>query len=193
MALMWEMMCNLGDPMSLRHPVTSSYGKCDVCMYLYMYKQKHVHTQRYTHTYITTIWHAISNATECFLLWVLRCMRTFTFMHTRTPTYTHTHTCTHTHTLRPLAQSMCVLLFWLGPCWGLLELFPRVDYLENVLYWSHFVAQQTRKHTNTHTLSLSQTHTHTHTHRHTQAHTYTHTHTHIHTHTHTRTHTHTHV
>ena len=45
MALLWKMICNLGDPMSLRHPVSTD---TEYVEYLQTQIQRDTHTHRYT-------------------------------------------------------------------------------------------------------------------------------------------------
>ena len=67
MALLWKMICNLGDPMSLRHPVINFLRKAGyrtdfqvkymyvniyVCIYIYIYICTYLYMCVYIHIYI---------------------------------------------------------------------------------------------------------------------------------------------
>jgi len=74
MALLWKMICNIGDPMSLGHPLSispdrgpaisrTSQRRSHRFVYIYIYIQTHIHThthrhtQRHTHTWWDTHTH----------------------------------------------------------------------------------------------------------------------------------------
>ena len=105
------MICNLGDPMSLRHPVgytarthISAYVYIHIHIYIHTYTDAHkrTHAHIHIHTYIHTDTHrgiAVGDVGE----WAgsaMSAVREFggVFHAMGTHTHTHTHTYTHIHT-----------------------------------------------------------------------------------------------
>ena len=109
-ALLWKMICNLEEPMSLRHPVPLiPFG---MCLLLYLYVSKSVCTCLWVCLYVSvalSVWKGVLNPrgkTQSYILYTyiriyhvyIICVHTPT--HTRTHAHTHAHTHTHTHTHR---------------------------------------------------------------------------------------------
>jgi len=76
------MICNLGDPMSLRHPVFIS--PASVFTYTYMYIYIHIHI--YVHIY------------TCIHIYACIHMHIYTYIYKRIYTHIYTHICLYTHT-----------------------------------------------------------------------------------------------
>ena len=74
MALLWKMICNLGDPMSLRHPVRGkspqNIHKPTLSLSLYL-SLSHTHTHMHTHTPLRDKWKTPTehSRTNCPLRW----------------------------------------------------------------------------------------------------------------------------
>ena len=117
MALLWKMICNLGDPMCLRHPIRTFpiFDPPIKCMYVnkYPYMYMRVYGNLYFHNLHTTITHTLSriklntssqsNAKRCNALHQTTAHAT----HDNT-LHTLQHTATHHNTLHNTAtQILC--------------------------------------------------------------------------------------
>jgi len=107
MALLWKMICNLGDPMSLRHPVTKIRVKytctlmmCNMHMYsTYVYRDSVSTCVNWLQIHmIRAVLTCAYKSLVCILAHTYMHTRTRTFTHTRARVRTHTHIHVHTHT-----------------------------------------------------------------------------------------------
>jgi len=208
-ALLWKMICNLGDPMSLRHPVLKRRRGCSVCCndcgftsvlmpHTRPHKTKKIH-----------------NKYRRFL----RCVGWALWWHSRSKWVTNSGQ----GMPAALARKLIHTIRWFPRkkiCWfekQIADLVLWFTHTPKKKYWIYFWCIHTHTTTHSHAymhiqyncmlahshtyLSQTRIHTsmHTHTHNHAQPHTHTHTHIkHDHTlahtsNTHTCTHTHAHL